>query len=311
MLQRLKDLIINAKDVQPCYPGSLADKRLAPYERRRIACRWLQQFQVSNIQFLRNCNYAKVCAERSVTLLIYTFPRSQNEFLQVEFAIRHTWRILGRLHTVVVADKPNADLERLKSEWSDDIEIQYEPSLTPGTTRPMSVDCITRLFTRFSTEYCLIIQDDGFPMRDNLHEFIGTHDYLGCSTYRDIRKPLQWLIECRKHFILNGGFTLRSRKICELASRTYAQCRLATPEGSSNHIEDVFYTVYARKFKSYERQVSFPSLAFARRFSVSNLFGEIDIHKVTPMPFGFHDVTTAVQYIPEFVKMGYQIEKLP
>ena len=311
MLNFIKEFFIGSKDIPPKYPGALSAPNLSSRDKRRIATTWLRKFELTNLDYLRQYDYKKECECANVTLVAYTFPRCPEEFLQIEFAVRHTWRLLGRMKTVIIADHENPDLTAFKEEWSDILDVQYESTLCPGTTSPMSLDCITRLHSRFATDYCLIIQDDGFPMRDNLSDFVGKYDYLGCSTYRSIRKPLQRLIEFRKRYILNGGFTLRTKTICRLANEAYKMWIQQNGEPTKVPCEDVFYTRIARQFPFYEYALKFPTLAAAREFSVSDLYGSIDIHHISPMPFGFHDVTTAIQFIPEFASMGYTIPTLP
>ena len=110
------------------------------------------------------------CRHPGVTALIYCFPREGQSFDPFEFALRQTWEVLGALPTVVVASRAGVVPEAFARAFG--MEVQIEPSLTPGDVATMSRDCLTRLWRRFRTPRVLIVQEDGWPVRDELDAFL-------------------------------------------------------------------------------------------------------------------------------------------
>lgn len=252
----------------------------------------LRRWQERRLPVLRETPVRPSRYARDVTAVVYTFPprgREEEAFRRIECAVLQTWAVIGRLKTVVVAGRPFAALGAFASAHRCDVEVQVEPSLTPGAIASMSLDCIARLHGRFSTPYCLIIQDDGFPLRDTLGEFLGRWDYIGAPVVRDsLRRRVTGPLRMTA---LNGGFSLRSRRICEHAARDWGRFwhRIfpLNRKPSRFFAEDVFYTNTARLLPRFRREHRFPSDAEAFRFSVDLLDG-----LVTPpegvAPFGFH-----------------------
>lgn len=161
-----------------------------------------------------------------------------------------------------------------------------------GSTWPMSIDCIENLYKRFSTQYCLVIQDDGFPMRENLDEFIGRWDFIGAPIVRDsFRTRLTEPLGIRA---LNGGFSLRSRAICMAAAKAWKMWgRFIIRPGMRFFSEDVFYTVTARFSPFYRLKYRFPTDQEAFRFAFDSLSGLVSLPQDVK-PFGFHGKLTAL-----------------
>lgn len=261
----------------------------------------LRKWQVQNLPMLRQTSFAKSAYADDVTLIAYTFPRDPVDFDYVEFSIRHSWRLLGMLKTVVVADRMTDRLAAFKESNPKFVDIQVEPSLQVGDVPSMSADCIERLHLRFTTPYCLIVQDDGFPLRDNLGEFIGHYDFFGAPTYRPSR--LAPIVDCLRLFGMNGGFSLRSRRICEGVAREWQ--RKPLKKGCLEQTEDVFYTVTACRNLRYRWRHRFPGSDLARRFSVIDFDGALDVQSLGFIPFGIHGASTAMQYMGRLAELGY------
>ena len=222
-----------------------------------------------------------------VTILIYTFPlkgKESNAFAKIAFSIRETWKWCGKLHTVIVSSHHFEAVDRFVSE-NEDVELQVEPSIIPGKIASMSFDCIVRLYRRFTTPYVLIIQDDGYPIREGLEEFVGKYDFIGAPSTRDGRRKLMnWLgFPC-----LNGGFSLRSREICRAASRSWRYWwRFVLPRASNFFAEDTFYTLTACLNPFYRFRYRFANEREASRFSFDALDGAASCKKGC-VPFGLH-----------------------
>ena len=265
---------------------------------RRIAARaWLQAEQRRLLPELRSANPASGKFKQDVTLVTYTFPQDESDFDFIEFAIRQSWRCLGLLKTVIIADRTTPTLSRFKTAVGDLAEIQIEPRLKVGDIASMSSDCIERLHTRFSTPYCLIVQDDGFPLCDNLGDFLGKYDYIGAPVIRDT--PVQHLTDLLRCTQLNGGFSLRSHRICRDAAEQWRFWRHLIRSGSESHTEDVFYTKTACLNPLYRLRNRFPSSKIARRFSLPDFDCVVDIRNADPKPFGVHGPCAAWQLMSQ------------
>ena len=222
-----------------------------------------------------------------VTILIYSFPHPGEEhaaFAKIMHAVLETWRHVGELKTVIVVSHRFEDADRFAAEHMN-VEIQVEPTLIPGDIHTMSVDCNSRLYERFSTPYVLVIQDDGFPLRAGLEEFVGRYDFIGAPYVRDV----WWKnLICRafNYWMQNGGFSLRSRRICEAAAKYWNSKYAAKLGRSADAAEDLYYTkVLPLHERDYRKEFRFASNRESLRFSWDAL---VPIPKPTELPFGFH-----------------------
>lgn len=242
-----------------------------------------------------------------VTILIYTFPEKGSEaepFKKIVASIEQTWKCCGRLKTVIVASHRFAEVENFVAGHSN-VELQIEPSLVYGNIKTMSMDCIKRLYTRFSTPYVLIIQDDGYPVKSNLGDFVGTADFWGAPIISDgWKRKLAYAIGLGS---FNGGFSLRSRRLCEHASRKwYSFFSKFLKEGNRHLGEDFYYTTLLKFLPSTWLKFSFPNEKDSFRFSVDRLGGHVTPPKDVN-PFGVHgkmpEVTVLAYHFCE--KEGY------
>ena len=255
----------------------------------------LRNWQTSQLPILRHSKFG-TSPYSDLTVVVYSYPRKDQEvdsFKWIEFSILQTWKCLGKIKTIIVVNQTFPAVAAFASQWTD-VEIQEEPSLEPGSLWSMSIDCIKRLHSRFFTPYCLIIQDDGFPIRSNIADFIGKWDYIGAPAVTDgIRKVTDVL----GLTTLNGGFSLRSRKICRSAAKSWQFFwRFFLRPGNRLMAEDVFYSFTAKLSPVYRLRHSFPPSAIAFRFSFDDLNGTIAFPKGPP-PLGFHGKSTASYFL--------------
>ncbi len=253
------------------------------------ATKLLRDWQLKRLPTLRAETPAVSKYFDEVTLIIYSFPKEGTEaesFQWIEFAIRQSWHVLGGLKTVLI-------VPRLFKEATDFasgekfVEIQVEPSLVPGNIPSMSADCIQRLHARFSTPNCLVIQDDGFPLSDNLGDFLGKADFWGAPIICDgLKRKFFYAIGLGTY---NGGFSLRSRRFCAFAAEMWAKGlrRLARDCG-----EDFYYTFYLRLVPQAWGRFTFPSESAAFHFAFDDLGGYVALPAASIKPFGLHGKTT-------------------
>ena len=227
----------------------------------------------------------------SVTTLVYYFRDAATydaKFANLRGALFETWRHCGKTKTVVVTNAVGASLAAFagKYPW---VEPQVEPSLVPGNLYTMSADCDARLADRFSTPYLLIVQEDGFPLRDGLEKFLGLgYDYIGAPYVRDRFLP-RLLAKSFNHWTMNGGFSLRSHRVCEWAARYWREQYHAY--GDCHAVgEDAYYTeTLVRQKRAYRRTMRFPENRLALSFAWDDVVPSFD---VTALPFGFHRAST-------------------
>ena len=147
----------------------------------------------------------------------------------------------------------------------------------------MSVDCNSKLWQRFSTPYVLIVQDDGFPLRGGLEQFIGKYDFVG-SPFR--RRSLLGRIASAtlRHCPANGGFSLRTKKICTYAAKLWRQ-HYADHPFEPEQVEDIFYTdTLPKRFLSYRLLTRMADPVTASDFCYDGCLPE----NIVDNPFGFH-----------------------
>ncbi len=238
-----------------------------------------------------------------VTLLIYWYPRPDADGRRptegCEFALRQSLTVLGRLPTVIVTDRRWAELEALAEALG--AEIQEEPSLTPGDIWSMSLDCIARLHSRFTTKHVLIVQNDGVPLRDELDAFLG-YDFIGAPCVTEGWK--ETVADLLGITVLNGGFSLRSRRLCRAVAWRWAMLwRYILKPGDKSLSEDIFYTRTLRLWDLYYRlRYRFAPSRVARRFSVECLDGAIPVAREAN-PMGFHGRLTAKAFFDDTARL--------
>lgn len=181
-----------------------------------------------------------------VTVLNYFFRPEEvaaEYFPYTKCALFETWRHCGAIKTVIVSHAPTKPVVEFANRFPNLVEVQIEPSLLLPNRRPidaMSVDCNSRLHERFSTSEVLIVQDDGFPVRPLLNRFLGRFDFIGAPFRRDCWY-VQVLGRILRDWPSNGGFSLRSKRMCRLVSEFWHREYANKPFGPEQ-IEDMFYT---------------------------------------------------------------------
>jgi len=232
----------------------------------------------------RTLDFGK-CGPKDVTVVTYVYGTPEyvsGHFFQIENAIRETWFWLGMLKTVVVTNIITDEIKTFAEEHGQWVRVDVCNRLVPGDLYKYSRDCIANLHKRFDTPYVLFVHPDGFPLRSGIEEFLGEYDYVGAPW---IGKDDIWgkLLLSQKHFVGNGGFSLRSHEICEAAASLYNRRWKLIPDCFVLY-EDYFFCRLLTKFEpSYAKRFSFASSEDACRFALEN-FDAVPLES----PFGFH-----------------------
>ena len=244
----------------------------------------LVNWKKAKIESLRAMSF-RASDIKDVTSIAYHYRRTKEEldesFWITEFAFLQTFKTQGVMPSVLVVNQPT----KLTADFCDkySIELQVAENLVPGKDiRSLCLDLVENLHSRFKTTYVLTIQDDGFPLRPGLEEFVGKWDYVGApwvkhSTYFDLYPA--------KYRVGNGGFSLRSKRLCEIASRVYKKWFRHVPYWWYLLGDDTFYCKTLRFwFRNAVKDMKWPTLDEAALFSVENAADLIP----QKQPFGFH-----------------------
>lgn len=222
----------------------------------------------------------------AVTILAYHFWEGDgyaDAFANVEYAIRETWRWCGLLRTVLVVNARAVCVDAFAKE-NTIVDVQVEPSLIPGDINSMSVDCNSRLWSRFKTPYVLIVQGDGYPLRSGLEEFVGRYDFIGAPYVQDVwwKNLICSKMNC---WVQNGGFSLRSQRICRAAARYWNE-KYGRRRWFCDATEDLYYTKFLPMHeREYRKSFRLATNRESLRFSWDAL---VPIPKPIATPFGFH-----------------------
>ena len=282
------------------------DQSIAAKEKASICRKWLYTLEKKNMEYLLNTTFSTSRWKGLVTLIIHSFQPDEEMFYVNEFSILHTWKLLGTLPVVIITDRETMQMSNFRRRFSNDVSIRISPDLKCGDVLSLSRDCLNNLYKYFDTQYCLIIQDDGFPIQDNLDDFLGKWDYIGAPFVRDL--PRQYVADILLKNCMNGGFSLRSRQYCVAVSREWNRWgRIAQKWFHWYAEEDWFFSVYSRINPLHRLKYNIPWAAQARKFSAMDILGIVDLRLYRHIPFGIHSPTTCLFYRNELSRLGYEI----
>lgn len=274
--------------------------------RGRAFKRWLHAWEIANLPVVRNLTFSPSKYANDVTLVIYCFGTSRNWFGPCEFSILHTWRMLGQLRVNIITDRETPELLAFKDKHAPFVTVTISSLLADGQgTAPLSQDCLCNLHRYFSTPYCLTIQDDGFPIRDNLNEFLGKWDYIGAPNVGfGFKRHLADLLLKNG---MNGGFSLRSRRYCLAVTRNWEIWLKHYVKWTGIASEDQIFACTARLNPWMRLRYHIPWTDEARRFSFDDIVGEFDAGKIKTLPLGLHRQTTIWQMRKILTEFGYDL----
>lgn len=251
----------------------------------------LESWQRANLPRWRVAPRAPAVSE-AVTALAYCFWPAEcldERFFTIEAALRATWAQCGRLRTKLVTSLLTPRIAAFCE--AEGVACDVAPALS-GNLRAMSDDCIRQLHRRFETPYVLIVQNDGFPLRPGLEAFVGPYDYVGAPWPR----PTWYtglLFPYPRFAVGNGGFSLRSRTLCETVA-WHATHRYRLLPSSWFRTEDIFYARVLRRCEgNYRRTMRFAPPEIAAQFAVEHNWALCQGQG--GRPFGFHSAPAFVR----------------
>lgn len=108
---------------------------------------------------------------------------------------------------------------------------------------------LTKLYDYIETDYCLVIQWDGFILNpDNWDDEFLNYDYIGSVWHDSDIKNSVWVYDGVKKngnysLVGNGGFSLRSKKLLKLTKETTHICYQTNDKFSKNNLLEGYVTL--------------------------------------------------------------------
>ena len=246
------------------------------------------EWQARNLPALKKVFFRPPCT-RDVTLItnwLWGDDRFDTLLDSLLAAILMAWRCCGRLPVVLLVNRVTPALQKMADEWG--VRLQVEPHLRGGggNARDLNRDAILNLSKRFDTEYVLSFQNHAFPIREGINDFLGKYDYIGAPwVYGKDDWMTRYLLRHRGD-VGNGGFALRSRRLCETLGWYYRRKYKWLPH-CYLVLDDYFIGKTLPSFeKCYRETIQIAPPEVAATFSLEN---NIDLHKsLHAQPFGFH-----------------------
>jgi len=236
---------------------------------------------------MSRCQVSDLAPSRvnNVTVVGHFFwddDRIVTAFYSMKAALITVRRLIGDVPCVLVVNRTTPEMEAFCQ--SVRVRMAVDSSLTGGISR-LSFDYIANLHKYFETDYVLTIQMDGFPLRRGLEAFVGQYDYIGApwgraSWYTNLVFPYP------KYSVGNGGFSLRSKKICQMASWLFLRKYRLLPYCYAV-VDDVFYCKVLPRFeRSCRKTMVYAPPDVAGRFSFES---NLEFYPAGgEMPLGFH-----------------------
>jgi hypothetical protein len=189
-------------------------------------------------------------------------------------AIRHSSREIEFGRQLLITNRP------VGIDGAEGIEVQVEGGL--NTLPDYNRFCLLELHDRIETEFCLIVQPDGFVVNPSLwSDFFLNYDYIG-APWNHLRsmEALQLSGHQPNFFpypiVGNGGFSLRSRRMLKLIASLNPETTLLA--------EDCVISVKRRRDLE-SAGIRFAPVRLAQQFSLE---WHIDQFSVIGNHFGFH-----------------------
>lgn len=152
---------------------------------------------------------------------------------------------------------------------------------------------ITDLNFYVNTEFCLIVQTDGFICKPTnwTNEFYN-YDYIGCPWMDAAPGYFPWVTE-PKYQVGCGGFSLRSKKLLQAGANLNKE--FISKMTNSGMGEDIIICVSLRNYFE-QMDCKFPTGEFAKKFALGSAVLKPNELETT---FGFH----SGEFIPMVSKM--------
>jgi hypothetical protein len=159
--------------------------------------------------------------------------------------------------------------------------------------------CISELVNFIETDFCLIIQSDGFILNEKLwdNEYL-KYDYIGAPWNKFHSTEALFRCNLINHFsyntipyiVGNGGFSLRSKKILKEISLLHKE-NFSIPE------DNVFSVLYRKELA--EKNIKVAPLSIAKKFAIEHI---LDDQHALIETFGFHGKLAHLNHYLNLIK---------
>jgi hypothetical protein len=129
-------------------------------------------------------------------------------------AILMAWRYCGRLPVVLLVNRETPSLLQMARQWG--LHLQVEPHIKggEGNVKELNRYLILNLAKWVDTKYVLSFQNHAFPIRTGLNDFLEKYDYIGAPWVFGKDDWITRFLLRHRGDVGNGGFALRSRRLC-------------------------------------------------------------------------------------------------
>lgn len=189
-------------------------------------------------------------------------------------AIRHSSREIEFGRQLLITNRP------LGKDSTDGMEVQVEEGLK--TLPDYNRFCLLELHDRIETEFCLIVQPDGFVVNPSLwSDFFLNYDYIG-APWNHLRSLEALQLSGHPSRFLpypivgNGGFSLRSRRLLK---------KVASLEPDTSRVPEDCVISLKLRCQLENDGMRFAPVRLAQQFSLE---WHIDQCSVIGNHFGFH-----------------------
>lgn len=256
----------------------------------------LDEWQKAVLPWLRTRDFAPSNLN-AATLLAYFFwddDRIETKFYTIECAFLCAFQSWGiGMPATLVTNRQTESMRAFCEKYG--VRLDIDPTLTGGVPR-MNIDCIRNLHSKFDTDYVVVLQSDGMPVRPGLENFFGKWDYIG-APWPGYGNWKDWFIYPR-FGVGNGGFCLRSKRICRQAAKSY--------EAFWKHLpytllvgDDVFYCkTMPFLSRRWRKAFRYPTIEEALKFSIEYVPRGVTAIEVPPL--GFHSEAGFRNYSERF-----------
>lgn len=176
--------------------------------------------------------------------------------------------------------------------------VEYIKILELKCIKDYSKFCLVELNKYINTNYCLIIQHDGYVINPTSwnSKFLD-FDYIGAP----------WSDPLFKHKVGNGGFSLRSKKLLETTARifkNYPNIKIKNKVWPNDVLSEDWLICNSYYDEMIHEGIKFADIDTASCFSVEHPHSKMKLN-----PFGFHG--NFVKFVKKYTKKKLNISIMP
>ncbi len=246
------------------------------------------EWQARNLPALKRYLFKSPCSQ-DVTLMtawLWRDERFDSLLDSLLAAILMAWRYCGRLPVVLLVNRETPSLLQMARQWG--LHLQVEPHIKggEGNVKELNRYLILNLAKWVDTKYVLSFQNHAFPIRTGLNDFLEKYDYIGAPWVFGKDDWITRFLLRHRGDVGNGGFALRSRRLCETLDWYYRRKYKWLPH-CYLVLDDYYIGKTLPSFeKRYRKTIQIAPPEVAATFSLED---NVELHEsIHASPFGFH-----------------------